>query len=181
MKNRCIFFVLLALIIPASGCYAHGPWRGKVIESDTKKPIEGAVVVAVWFSRVIVFPSPGGSSYEPMKVVETATDTNGEFYFSSKYFLDFPILRQVRGPDFLVYKPGYNVFQISYVSEEHPLYKNGFAVIELPRLEKKEDRLKAWEWAGGFRSFTNAYAGKKTYTPNLDELLQIEETYLYRK
>ena len=179
MKKLSLLLVIICLLIPSVGCYAHGPWKGKVIESDTKKPIQGAVVVAVWYSLTRL--NPAGSSPDTLKVIETETNADGEFEFSSKYFISVPMFREVSGPDFLVYKPGYNVFQISYVSEEHPLYKKGFAIIELPRLEKREDRLKAWEWAGGFRSFTNAYAGKKTYTPKLDELLQIEETYLYRK
>ena len=28
--------------------YSGGPWRGRVIDADTKQPIEGAVVALVW-------------------------------------------------------------------------------------------------------------------------------------
>ena len=171
MKKICLFFIFaLALLIPATGCFAGGPWRGKVIETETKKPIEGAVVVAVWYSETTL--NPAGSSSVPMNVVETETNAKGEFYFSSKYFLDVPILRQVTGPDFLVYKPGYDVFQISYVSKEHPLYKNELAIIERQKLEKKEDRLKAYDWAGSFG------LRFRESTPKLNKLRNSERKFL---
>ena len=167
--------IALALFIPSEGCYAHGPWRGKVIEAETKKPIEGAVVVAVWYSKPFYPWAVGGTSPEPMKVVETVTNADGEFSFSSRYFLYIPVLREVSGPDFLVYKPGYDVFQISYVSEEHPLYKNGFAVIKLLRLEKREDRLKALHWADSL------YPGVEKDTPILNQYIKEEHRYLFNR
>jgi hypothetical protein len=168
--------IALTLFIPSVGCYAHGPWRGKVIESDTKKPIENAVVVAVWYSKLFYPWAVGGTSPEPMKVVETVTNANGEFYFSSKYFIDLAILREVNGPDILIYKPGYDVSgarsDLKYSINKNPIYKNELAIFEFPRLEKKEERLKAWDSASGFR------LDIKRKTPLLKKYINQERKYL---
>jgi len=171
MKKLCVLVIVaVALLIPTSGCFAGGPWRGKVIEAETKKPIEGAAVVAVWYSETRL--NPAGSSPTPLKVEETVTNAGGEFNFDSKYFADIPILRQISGPDFLVYKPGYNVFQISYVSNEHKLYRDEVANIELPKLENNKDRLKALNGAEGFRSIF------RESTPKLNKIIKEENNYL---
>lgn len=180
MRRLICFLIILLILFPAIGCYAHGPWRGKVIESDTKKPLEGAVVVAVWYSKLFYPWAVGGTSPEPMKVVETVTDTNGEFYFLSKYFLDIPVLREVSGPTFCIYKPGYAVAggMTGSAPEALGLDKKEPAIIELRRAETNKYRLNAWWDADGFSSFISAYNRGKTMTPKLDELLKSEKKNL---
>ena len=131
-------------------------------------------MVGVWYSQTTL--NPAGSSREPMKVVETVTNVNGEFYFPSKYFLDLPVLREVSGPNFLIYKPGYGTLgaqsEVPYHLNKDSIYKNELAIFELPRLEKKEDRLKAWDSASGFR------LDIKRKTPLLKKYINQERKYL---
>ena len=36
-----------------------GPWKAQIVDAETGKPVEGVVVLAVWYRR---YTSPGGSS-----------------------------------------------------------------------------------------------------------------------
>ena len=53
---------LLMIIISTFGCvYAvryDGPYRGKVIDAETLGPLEGVVVLGVWYRE---YPTPGRS------------------------------------------------------------------------------------------------------------------------
>ena len=174
MKKFFTLFVLLSVIlIPTTGCFAGGPWMGKVIEADTKKPIKGAAVVAVWYSDTTL--NPAGSSRTPMKVEETETNASGEFIFDSKYFADVPVFREVSGPLFLVYKPGYGNFP-EYQTSPHPIPENfcekEVGIILLPKFEKKEDRIKAYISATGFKG------SNSVRTEKLNQFIQNEEKYL---
>ena len=70
MKRFSLFFILAVVLIPASGCYAKGPWRGKVVDAETKQPIEGAAVVAVWETWT---STPAGTSDNYLAAEETLT------------------------------------------------------------------------------------------------------------
>ena len=140
---RSLLFVVI-LLIPATACYAAGPWRGKVIDAETKQPVEGAAVVAVWEKDI---SGPAGTLQYFLDAEETATDKNGEFKIPFKIFLSIPGIRQVKGPFFTIFKPGYGSFPEHQVSpQEIPdtyfLGKTG--VVELPKLNLKtrEERLK---------------------------------------
>jgi len=87
--------------------------RGKIIDADTLKPIEGAVVWAMWDT---CRPSVGGDVCDVCKVKEVLTDANGEWRITGLSGTDHPcVLRVLLG--FLIpwvespwlgyYKPGY--------------------------------------------------------------------------
>jgi hypothetical protein len=111
-----------------------------------------------------------------MKVVETVTNADGEFFFSSKYFLDLPVLREVSGPNFLIYKPGYGISgdhsEVPYHLNRNPIYKKELAIFELPTLEKKEDRIKA------LRDARDWNLDLRNQTPKLNAFIIDEEKYL---
>jgi hypothetical protein len=75
-----------------------------VIDAETKQPIEGAVVVAVY--KKWEFGGPGGGNTLPFDAEETLTDKNGEFYFPSYTTIIGPLSRTSRA-DFIIFKPGY--------------------------------------------------------------------------
>jgi hypothetical protein len=51
MKQN-ILISLFVIFLISSGCvHSDGPYSGEVIELDTGKPIEGAVVAADWTNR----------------------------------------------------------------------------------------------------------------------------------
>jgi len=151
----------------------HKPaFKGKVINSETKEAIEGAVVVAVYSTEPII-SGPAGGSGSTIKVKETLTVKTGEFFF--------PPYTTVTGPNssewytnFIIYKPGYGSFPRSKISplsgmnkemiEKYFMAKNFgqkekirilevgkedglreviFGLVELPPLKNRPERLRA--------------------------------------
>lgn len=137
---------------PAFFYYSEGPWKGKVIDKETREPIEGAVVLAVWLKYYL-----GDGSYF-FDAVEVLTDKEGNFFIPRFRALNIiPVIRYIDGPKFTVYKPGYPVFPAvgaqdfeKYFSKElqvdedalSEMFKKG-VVIEMPRLKTREERLDA--------------------------------------
>jgi len=153
MKSILVFMVVL-LLASSVGCshYSRGPWMGKVIDSETKSPIEGAAVVAVWKEDYAV-PPGGGTSF--VDAEETLTDNEGYFEISSKSFLAMRPKGQIHGPYFTFYKPSYKVYQygesgFNKSSTEWHVYPDDWkgrfekpdAVVELIKLRTREERLK---------------------------------------
>jgi hypothetical protein len=99
--NRAILILLCFSML--TGC--SGPWKGKIIDIETKEPLEGAVVLAVW-ERVYRTPyGPSSSFYEAIEVV---TNKAGEFVIPSYTPIDLlPLISNMRGPIFTIFKPGY--------------------------------------------------------------------------
>ena len=84
--------------------YSKPEFRGQVIDSETKQPVEGAVVVVLY--ERWKFGGPGGGNTTPMDAKETLTDKNGAFYFPSYNTLIGP-LSKVADASFIIFKPGY--------------------------------------------------------------------------
>jgi len=74
-KKQSLIRLVAVLVLLASTACAHsdGPYRGKVVELETGKPIEGAVVAARWMIEPFVH------SERICDAKETVTDKNGEF------------------------------------------------------------------------------------------------------
>ena len=137
--------VVVALLMMATCSYAKGPWKGRVIDAETKQPIEGAAVVAVW-KKVLNFLPPGPMDMY-LDAEETVTDTKGEFVIPSKWFISIPFFRKVTGPRFTIFKPGYGSFPEHQVFPKYTpieLFEGKGVVVELPKLNLKtrEERLK---------------------------------------
>lgn len=139
-----------ALLLPAflaiDPTWADGPYRGKVIDAETKQPIEGAVVVGVWRRQPALAMHP---KYLFEEAKEVSTDKDGEFtlpgHFSFKSILS--PLSEV-WVDIYIYKPGYGSFPrfqtFPRVKQSHddkirPFETHG--LVELPRLQTREERL----------------------------------------
>jgi len=100
----------------------HKPaFRGKVIDAETKEPIESAVVVAVYQKYFYGIGTGGYSSV--VNVKETLTDENGKFFFSSYSTIILPFSKEYYAT-FIIYKPGYGrlphnrIHSLSRVSRE---------------------------------------------------------------
>ena len=106
MKNIISSFMLiLVFIFFAIPAFAAGPWRGKIIDIETKEPIEGAVVLAVWER---VYRTPAGASSYFYEAKEVLTDKEGRFEIPSYTPINLvPLLSYMRGPLFTIFKPGY--------------------------------------------------------------------------
>ena len=141
--------------------YYKPAFKGKVIDAESKEPIEGAVVVVLYTKHVY---GPSGGYGSVIKIREILTDKKGEFSFPSYTTVIHPISREDFA-DFIVYKPGYGNFPNSQVSpptfvdwekffsEDYGTTKIvrkrsksatvTFGVVELPRLTTRKERLRA--------------------------------------
>lgn len=139
--------------------FSKPEFKGKVIETETKQPIEGAVVVAIYKTDSLISGPAGGSS-SIINIKEVLTDEKGEFRITSYTTLMGP--NSAEGlTDFIIYKRGYgnypglhsnppphvlpeNLF-LQEMGTKGEIYQRSFTygVVELPRLLTWEERRKA--------------------------------------
>jgi len=142
MKRLSLFIAMCFVLIVSSGCYAAGPWKGKVVDAQTKQPIEGAAVVAVWSKS---YRGPAGLSTGYLDARETVTDNDGKFEIESFSALDVPFFREISGPLFTIYKPGYGSYPSYQVSPEPPIpyetiFEKNEDIVELPVFTDNKER-----------------------------------------
>ena len=107
-----IGLIFISVLVSQSACAADRTYQGKVIDADTLKPIEGAVVVAIWRKTRAGI---AGSDTRFKDAKETLTDKKGEWSITGpEGDVDKLIgILQVIGvfitkaPEFIIYKPGY--------------------------------------------------------------------------
>lgn len=151
MKKYRVILVIALLIVscvftsPASAFFKH--YKGKVIDADTKEPIEGAVVVAIWTREVKHFNVTRDIF---KKARETLTDKNGEFSIKSYHHFSLRPLSKLR-LKWVIFKPGYASFPQAIPTHWHPRVKpqrnldkifRPYTVVKLPTLKTKEERRK---------------------------------------
>jgi len=170
MKKLMSFLLLFALLIMAFPVvcqagwliYHKPPFKGKVIDAETKAPIAGAVVVATYYKSTMGVPHHYSSI---INVQEALTDSNGEFSIPSYTTLIQPLSVSFF-VDFIIYKPGYGNFPHQHLSPQKlgvraedffsgeygkegelpwldKKIKVTFGIVELPKLQTKEERLRA--------------------------------------
>jgi len=140
--------ILLGLAVlvgaPDLASAAKGPWRGQVLDAETKHPLEGVVVLAYWnryrfsLAQLVV----GHQTPEFFDAVEAVTDAQGRWEIPKK---SFPFFADIGGPFFEYYKPGYA--QWRYASQDTAEWR------QLPGEERmrraKEMALAVWTEEGG--------------------------------
>lgn len=103
-KIALLICILLAMTGNAFGdglvYFYDGPYRGKVIELETGRPIEGAVVAARWRITVWVHTEILCDAQE------TITDKNGDFKLPLGWCINHPFAEMDK-PRVVVFKPGY--------------------------------------------------------------------------
>ena len=151
--------VILVFLIVVIHLANTKTFRGRVIDADTKEPIEGAVVVASWYKESWI---PLGENLVKLKdVKETLTDKNGQWSIRgpsgsgvNSLFYGFAvagIFYHTREPGFIIFKPGYcswpNGFHIETCRERlKPKLTDelrGGGTAELPKLTNREDRIRS--------------------------------------
>lgn len=142
----------------------HKPeFKGKVIDSETKGPIEGSVVVAIYKKHPII-SGPAGGSASIVEIKETLTNEKGEFFFPPYTTFIQPLAKEWR-TDFIIYKPGYGCYPGLQVKPPKFLDPEKFfsgelgtkeeiqqgskvmlvesGIVEIPPLKTKSERLNA--------------------------------------
>ncbi|MBI5454323.1 MAG: carboxypeptidase regulatory-like domain-containing protein [Deltaproteobacteria bacterium] len=168
MKKLLIpLITILVLVFASAISFAAGPWKGKVIDAETKEPLEGAVVLAIWDRA---YRTPTGDSSYFYNSKEVLTDKDGRFEIPSYAPINFlPIISYIRGPYFTIFKPGYGNFpehrvgppmdlstdaieefflretgksgEIDWDYDRQEKFKVTFGVVELPKLKTRKERL----------------------------------------
>ena len=118
-----------------------GPYRGRVVDAETGEPIEGVVVLAVWY---LVTPTPAGSSRDYYDARETVTNENGEFEIKGKGLRILSRLEPVR---VTIFKAGYEYLDVPWVSLKKDIilrkrikWEDDRAIIPLRKLSMEERR-----------------------------------------
>lgn len=189
-----IVFMTIILLFNCSVVLAAGPWKGKVIDAETKKPIEGAVVLAVW-DRNYRTPTGGNSYFYEAK--EVLTDKEGKFEIPAYTPINLlPLISYIEGPVFTIFKPGYGSFpwyrvsppmnippdeffanetgtegEIGWDYEKGKKIKVVFGIIELPKLKTWIERIKNLE-----SIYVERIPSAKI--PNLLQIIKEEDNYL---
>lgn len=125
-------------------------YRGLILDSDTKAPLAGAVVVALWV-RERVYPFQVNTEHYAVR--ETVTGADGRFVMEVKD-IEGGAPRRTRKPGFLVFLPGYGAFPYRFTSPKGflaELFEGGGTTIEVPRLETREERRTNLRSASPFR------------------------------
>ncbi len=142
-------FSLVSLSVPAM---AAGPWKGRIIDIETKEPIEGAVVLAVWQRA---YRTPAGDNTYFYKAKEVLTDKEGRFEVPAYRPINLlPIISYIREPEFTIFKPGYLSLSSRHLEENvidkpaefkrnEKVYRLAPGIIELPKLKTRGERLEA--------------------------------------
>ena len=117
----------------------RGPYRAQVVDAQTKAPLVGAVVVALW-RRDRVYPVHAVS--EMYAVRETVTDGDGRFVLDAKD-VEAGAPRQTYHPEFIIFLPEYGSYpwyQVAPTGFTGGIFEGSGTVVELRRLEGREAR-----------------------------------------
>lgn len=159
------------VILLVTGCghlvYSSGPYRGWVLDAETKEPLVGAAVLMILYKQVPV----GGHMPEAfVDAVEVLTDVEGEFTISRQtHAILFGWLLR---PTLVAYYPGYAPYPSLHARPQGRdvtiAYEQKVFSVELPRSKTREERV---EHAG-----VPIYAGgvPEEKMPNLIHLVNNE-------
>jgi len=141
--------------------HSDGPYKGRVIDLETGKPIEGAVVAGVW---VLEF------NFTPFcDAKETVTDKNGEFILPKASCFSLWPLAQMGRLGITVFKPGYLAYPpLGPLAEERrarmPDFTGGefknkkqYSVIKLGKPKTRMKRELTYGEAGGLFTIDQAF------------------------
>lgn len=149
--HRLVTVVGLSGLLALASCSpatAAGPWKAQIVDAETKEPLEGVVVVAVWWKGTA---SVGGWSEEYHDSVEVATDRDGRFTIPARSFFSVNPFVRYKGPEFLFFRPGYGrevwpgyatlpAEKMKRLDTYEKLLQRDGIVLELPRLRTLKER-----------------------------------------
>jgi hypothetical protein len=120
----------------------RGPYRGQVLDADTKTPLAGAVVAAYWRRERV---HPFHSTKERYAVREVVTDREGRFDLDAKD-IEANAPKRTLHPEFRIFVPGYGAFPGFNRSPRGfigGVFWGRGATVELARLDSREQRIRS--------------------------------------
>ncbi len=118
---------------------SHGPYRGRVIDAETREPLAGAVVVAIWERVKVQLLHSSTVFYNTREVL---TEASGEFVLHAED-VERGAPHQTLRPFFIIFFPGYGSYpgyQIAPKGFLGGIFEDAGATVELPRLRTREER-----------------------------------------
>lgn len=95
-QKTIIWLFIMAILMTCSGCVTYfgydGPYEGRVIDKDTRQPIEGVVIHGTWDRA---HPGPGGASHSYYDSKEVLTDKDGKFKIEGVGILIFSNMEEM--------------------------------------------------------------------------------------
>lgn len=156
-KSLKVFLILLTLAscVSCAGSKEFGPYKGKVVDKETKAPIEGAVVFLRFF---VLGSSIGGAVSYYADAVEVLTDSKGEFIIPKSKLRSYKPFREWKPHGHvIIFKPGYGVYPWHKKSKATPRIKpdwtlpiDSYIKIELPKLKNIEERRRNLSYAEAY-------------------------------
>jgi hypothetical protein len=118
--------VLASIVIASIVALSEAGWiiyhkpvfQGKVIDAETKEPLEGAVAVVTYNKKIMGF-GHGGTVI--LDVRETLTNKDGIFHIPSYTTIMSPLARESRA-SFVIFKPGYSGFSPSILPKDEEVF-----------------------------------------------------------
>jgi hypothetical protein len=94
----------------------RGPYRGRVVDADTRAPLVGAVVVAVWYREKTALLHTNTVRY---RAREVPTRDDGSFVIDARD-VEEGAPERTRRPTFVIFYPRYELFNQAYEKFEGP-------------------------------------------------------------
>jgi len=140
-----MFLCLLSLALSACTiCWRYAGIKGVVLDMETKKPIQGAVVLVVYGAEL---ESQGGGVAKNADAQEILTDKKGYFTIPANFvfFVRPPGSHFIKTPRIIVFKASYGAYpspnSTKFENSFSPEYKNLDYIIGLRRIDSLEERL----------------------------------------
>lgn len=140
-----ILLLIAGLFSYCSVIHRYDYYHGKVVDLETREPIEGAVVLAVYYTQQYAI---GGSKHVYLDAHEALTNKKGEFRIPSFTYLTFrPFHKFYSWPSFTIFKSEYGCFPNHPQSRctgpcELWIKPKKYVVIQLPKLNLLAERIK---------------------------------------
>lgn len=163
--------VLLWSFSPIGSAWAAN-YHGRVIDAETGKSLEGAVVAVVWHKKPILVM--GGITYYH-NARETLTDAEGNFSLDASEGINWHPFTFVQEPRILVFYPGYGPLTPGYPGEFRDTYgiaealERG-AVVRLPKLKTQSE---LWKFSDSSTLGLSADMPIEKVVPNFLRLINV--------
>lgn len=109
MRAKFYLLIILMILSANTGCLYvaryDGTYIGRVVDQDTRQPLEGAVVLGTWNTIEITVGGGVGYYYDAR---ETVTGKSGEFSIPGQ---GLRIMSSVEPMNAMIFKAGYSYYQ----------------------------------------------------------------------
>lgn len=148
--SRCGRVALLASIVGLLGAVfvqpvavqAAGVRHGQVIDAETREPLAGVAILAVWSRAAYGHPAVTFTPTGYYKSAETTTGSDGRFTIPWRILFALGFGVEVRGPELALFKAGYGGWR--FAGSKDMLTGDG-AVIEMRPLKTAAERVRYLE------------------------------------